>query len=80
MLSAALAIAVFARITTHKYTIVLGVTVLHGREGGLSTRVDLARKGTDITGVIAIGPLNQLQKRRKPAREGIFTMPSRLAP
>ena len=38
-----------ARSTTHKYIVMLGVTVLHGRNGGLSSRVDLARKGTNIT-------------------------------
>ena len=69
-----------ARITTHKYIIVLRVTILDGREGGLSSRVGLIRKSTDITRVIAIGPLELFQKKMKQARKGSFTMPSRLAP
>jgi hypothetical protein len=45
----------------------LGVTVLHGRDGGLSSRVDLAWKGTNITGVIAVRPLKLFQRRRMAA-------------
>jgi hypothetical protein len=70
-----------ARITTHKYVVVLRVTVLDSREGGLSSRVDLTRKSTNITRVIAVGPLELFQqKKQKQVRKGSFTMPSRLAP
>jgi hypothetical protein len=46
-----------ARIITHKYVVVFRVTVLDCRERGLSSRVDLTWKSTNITGVIAVGPL-----------------------
>jgi hypothetical protein len=52
------------RITTHKYVVVFRVTVLDGRERGLSSRVDLTRKSSNITGVIAVGPLELFSKKR----------------
>jgi hypothetical protein len=71
-----------ARITTHKYVVVLRVTVLDGREGGLSSRVDLTRKSSNITRVIAVGPLElfQQKKKRNKHEKVAFTRPSTLAP
>ena len=48
------------KIFTHKYIVVLGVTILHGRNGSLGSRVDLAWKSANITGIIAVRPLQLL--------------------
>lgn len=50
-------------ISAYKQIVVLGVTVLYGREGRLGSGIDLARKSTNITGIIAVWPLKPLQKR-----------------
>jgi hypothetical protein len=67
--------SVNARITTHKYIVVLRVTVLDGREGGLSSRVDLIRKSTNITRVIAVGPLELFQPKKKKSKHEKAALP-----
>ncbi len=65
MIVGQLAYNVNTKITTHKYVVVLRVTILDGRERCLSSRVGLIRKSSNITRVIAVGPLELFQQKNK---------------
>jgi len=56
---------IFEKMSAHKYTVVLSVTVLHGGERCLGSGIDLARKRTNITGIVTVGPLRLLQQRKE---------------
>lgn len=58
----------YTRIFTHKYIIMLRITILHSCKGGLGSRIDLAGKSTNVTRVIAVGPL-KLGSEKKPKNE-----------
>ena len=43
----------------------VGVTILHGCDGGCVSRIDLARKSTNITGIITVGPLKTASENER---------------
>jgi hypothetical protein len=52
-------------MSAHKITSMVGVTILHGCDGGCVSRIDLARKSTNITGIITVGPLRTASGNEK---------------